>query len=154
MAHFSRPVNWWTKSGLNSSGNWSHCKQWHIMYYLKFIYIYTYTYHGNPQPSLFRGYDPYILGLRPSLFIVWGSKGMLFTMFFYKWCTAKLQVQTLDVGCGISGQKWWLLELPSPRIAMISKTILPIFFLASIEVLRKRRTFWTFRWNQKAVVGN
>ena len=31
---------------------------------------------GNPKPSFFGGYDPYIEGLKPSFFMVLGSKGV------------------------------------------------------------------------------
>ena len=31
---------------------------------------------GNPKPSFFWGYDPYIEGLKPSFFMVLGSKGV------------------------------------------------------------------------------
>ena len=42
--------------------------------------------HGNPQPSFFRSYNPYVGGVKPSFFMVLGSKGgYLIVILFCSW---------------------------------------------------------------------
>ena len=66
--------------------NITHCKKFDSIRFWGSIFSFcetvhpkkgtTYrTCHGNPQPSCLGGYNPYIEGLKPSLFMVLGSKG-------------------------------------------------------------------------------
>ena len=49
----------------------------------RYVYPIGSMYHGNPRETfIFRGYNPYIGGVKPSFFMVLGSHGMAYLPTF------------------------------------------------------------------------
>ena len=45
------------------------------------VYTFSCLCHGNSKTFIFRGYNPYMGGLKPSFFMVLGSKGVCYINF-------------------------------------------------------------------------
>ena len=78
---------WW-KGGRIGMG----CLEW---FWICILYMYT---MGTQVPFFFRGYNPYIGGLKPSFFMVLGSKGSRY-IYLSKSKSTKFCQTILDIYC-------------------------------------------------------